>query len=192
MNIIYECENKRSGIVVVQVEPHSRTIWRRQTPKLYSFPYIIFIITYEKTVDGKFQYKGFGRASLAVYFAEKPITLKDKVEIAYTEEEERCGVVCTPHEHDGKLFNSLESLIFFVTSLWFQSTHVIGPNHERQKFLLDKILRCFADSISDKTHRLAKIFEAFGLKFVSKRKRITVKFNRVDKPLKTQLTLKLK
>lgn len=122
MKIVYEYENGSEGAVVVQSDPQTRTIWANGG-KMVNFPYLVQIITYDKVPGNKFSYGGIYKTGLVVLFANKPIqSLEDTVYICPTEIP-RYGLVCTPHQYDNKTFDTLESLIFFVTGLWWQIEH---------------------------------------------------------------------
>jgi len=122
MKIIYENENSSMGMVVVQSDPQRRTVWANGG-KTVNFPYLVQIITYDKVAGGKFSYGGIYKTGLIVLFSNKPIeSLEDDVYVCPTELG-RHGLVCTPHQYDNKTFDTVESLILFVTGLWWQIEH---------------------------------------------------------------------
>lgn len=122
MKIIYEYEDAAYGIVIVEQDPQARTIWAN-SPRCLQFPYVINIITYDKVPGGKVSYGGIYKTGLVVLLTNKsPKTLDDTVYICPTESQ-RQGLVCTPHEHDNRTFDSLNELLFFVTSMWWQIHH---------------------------------------------------------------------
>lgn len=142
MKIIYEYENATYGIVVVEQEPQARTIWAN-SPRYLQFPYVINIITYDKVPGGKVSYGGIYKTGLIVLLTNtSPKTLDDTVYICPTEKS-RKGLVCTPHQHDNKTFDSLNELLFFVTAMWWQIHHgdffeLVDWKKETAKTILEK------------------------------------------------------
>lgn len=139
MKIIYEYGDSNYGLVVIEQEPQKRTVWL-DNPRQLNFPYVINIITYDKLKNGKFSYGGIYKTGLVVLLANQSIkSLDDMVYVCPTEAGRR-GLVCTPHEYDNKQFDTLNELLFFVTSMWWQIHHgnVVG---DWRKETVDSVLK---------------------------------------------------
>lgn len=127
MKIIYEYGDSSYGLVVIEQEPQKRTVWLG-SPRQLNFPYVINIITYDKLSNGKVCYGGIYKTGLIVLLANQSIKSLDDMVYVCPTEAGRHGLVCTPHEYDNKQFDTLNELLFFVTSLWWQIHHgdVVG------------------------------------------------------------------
>lgn len=126
MKIICEYEKDDFGFVVLQYEPHARTIWfGHGGPKRVNLPYVIQVISYQKNKSGDYVYRGVYYGGAAVYFSNKPITSLDQ-EIATswfsTHDFEELGFICTPHNKDDSRFHTLNELVLFVSGLLWETS----------------------------------------------------------------------
>lgn len=199
MKIIYEYENTAYGLVVVQQEPQARTIWA-SSPRYLQFPYVINIITYDKVPGGKVSYGGIYKTGLVVLLANKsPKTLDDTVYICPTEIG-RHGLVCTPHQHDNKTFDSLNELLFFVTAMWWQIHHgnfneLEDWRKETAKTILERKWN-LPVTLRDAIQKNYPALTGYGRELPGCKKHTSIAIpetdkDLIDKPLKLKLDLKL-
>lgn len=114
------------GIMVVESEPASRTILGGNRYKIFlPFPYVVFVIRYRKTSEGKYVYGGLYDRGLAVYFRNKPLeTLDDPVFVAPMDAK-RQGYCCTDHGYDGSIYETKEQLMKMVIGIWWGTDHSV-------------------------------------------------------------------
>lgn len=110
------------GQVVIELSPQYRTILVDSNKGFarVAYPYCIMVISY-RVIGNKYIYEGVAGGGLMVFFKNSPlVSLEDRV--GYTPIEEH-GLVCTPHQFDGKSHDSVSELIKDVINIYFGITH---------------------------------------------------------------------
>lgn len=122
--------NANDGILILEMEPQFRSLYvRSQTRRSIRvpLPYLYFVIRYEKIGD-LFAYHGVHHCGLGIFGSLKSIkSLKDKIFYLPTDKDPNFGCyVCTDHNYDHEVFNSIRELVNFVIGLWYGSIHQIS------------------------------------------------------------------
>lgn len=114
------------GMLVLESDPQIRSIFLQSQSKnmiRVPFPYTQFVFQYYKTKDGKYIYPGLDGVGLRIYGRKKPLSkMTDKVFALPTDMD---GYVCTDHDYDYKLYDSLFDMTQEILALWWGTRQVI-------------------------------------------------------------------
>jgi len=124
------CKIKRNrttkGLIVLESSPQIRTIFTSGNKGLVRlpFPYVMYVVGYRREKE-KYIYSGVEDAGLRVFFRNSPMEKYTDSVFCSPMDADNYGLVCTPHDHDFKVFDDLPSLVNHVITLWWNISHTI-------------------------------------------------------------------
>jgi len=114
----------QKGLIVLESSPQIRTIFAVGNKGLarLPFPYVMYVVGYRREKE-KYVYPGIYDAGLRVFFRNSPMEKYTDPVYYPPMDAARYGLVCTPHNHDNKVFDDLPSLANHAVTLWWNVVH---------------------------------------------------------------------
>jgi len=146
-NRLYRGANKANtvkvtkGLIVLESSPQIRTIFTGGNKGFVRlpFPYVLYVVGYRRKEE-KYVYPGVFDAGLRVFFRNSPMEKYTDPVFYPPMDALNFGVVCTPHDHDEKVFDDLPSLANHAITLWWNMIHNYGISNEWKDFSIEECL----------------------------------------------------